>query len=137
MADYKKPLPTPTPDTKQYWDGLKQHSVTIQHCRNCNRYQHFPRSLCVECGSTDIEWSKVSGKGKIYSYTFNHRPPAGFEEADTPVSIALVQLDEGPKILTNIVGVPAGDPSIKIDARVEPVFEDVTPQVTLLKYKLA
>lgn len=136
MADYRKPLPTPTPDTKPFWDGLKEHVIRMKQCRQCSKYHHYPRSICPYCGSTNLEWKTVSGKGKIYSYTINYRPPPGWENEDPPI-VAMVELDEGPRVMTNIVGLAADPAQVKIGSTVEPVFDDVTPQITLLKYRVA
>ena len=136
MAEYRKPLPQPTPDTKPFWDGLKEHVIRMKQCQDCNKFHHYPRVLCPHCGSTNVEWKTVSGRGKLYTYTINHNPPRGWEE-EAPYTVALVELDEGPRVMTTIVGTAADPALLKPDTAVEPVFDDVTEEVTLLKYRLA
>ena len=136
MAEYRKALPQPTPDTQPFWDGLKERIIRMKRCIDCNKHHHYPRALCPYCGSTNLEWTTVSGKGKLYTYTINHRPPRGWEE-DAPYTGAIVELDEGPRVMTTIVGTAADPALLKPDSPVEPIFDDVTDEITLLKYKLA
>ena len=135
-TEYRKPLPIPTPDTQAFWDGLKQREVRLRQCNDCSRFHHHPRSLCPYCASTNLGWKTVSGRGKLYTFTVNYRPPRGWDQDDAPV-VAIVQLEEGIKLHTELVNV-SGDPTqLKIGTPVEPVFDAVTAEVTLLKYRLA
>jgi len=96
------PTPLPTPDTAPYWEGAAAGELRIQQCTNCTRYYFYPRPFCPNCGSAEVVWRVVSGRATLVSYVINHRPvPA----SDTPVVIALVQLEEGPQLMSNIVGV--------------------------------
>lgn len=134
MQKPPRPLPQATPETKEYWEGLKRHELRIQRCSDCSQFYFFPRPFCPNCQSQNVEWQTVSGKGKLHSYVIAHRGHPAF---DAPYVIAMVQLDEGPKMMTNIVGVddPTGD-SLPADAPVEIVYEDVNENVTLPKFKL-
>jgi uncharacterized OB-fold protein len=75
---YKKPLPTPSPETKRFWDGCKKHELWIPFCRACETYYWHPRDFCPNCFSWDTEWRKASGRGTIYTFAIQYRPgPVG------------------------------------------------------------
>ncbi|MGW6459771.1 Zn-ribbon domain-containing OB-fold protein [Streptomyces sp. NPDC055078] len=95
----------PTPDTQPYWDGARAGELRIQRCRGCGEHYFYPRPFCRYCASHDTEWTVASGRATLVSYVVNHRPAPGYENI-SPV-IALVRLDEGPRMLTNIVGTDA------------------------------
>ena len=69
----KRPLPEPTPETQEFWDGAKRGELRIQRCRACGKAYFFPRPFCPHCSSKDVEWFTASGRGKLYSYVINHR----------------------------------------------------------------
>ena len=136
MADYAKPLPRPNEETQPFWDGLKKHELTLPHCKKCDTYHLYPRPFCPFCFSWDIDWRKTSGKGKLYTYAIQHRAqhPAFKEEA--PYITAIVQLDEGPRMMTNLVDVEPDPAKIRCDSPVEIVYDDVTENITLPKFRL-
>ena len=132
-----KPLPEPTPETAPFWEGAKRHELRMQYCRDCRRYYFFPRPLCRHCLSANTEWRTLSGRGKLHTYVINHRAAPGFE-ADAPYVIAIVEVEEGPRMMTNIVGLADPAPAmLAIDAPVEVVWDDVSDAVTLPKFRLA
>ncbi|MEN6616880.1 MAG: Zn-ribbon domain-containing OB-fold protein, partial [Syntrophorhabdus sp.] len=130
-TEYKKPLPYINSETKAYWDGAKAHEFLLRKCRACGQYHFYPRDFCPSCFSFDVEWVKSSGRGTVYSVTICHVPAAGFKDV-APYNLVLVELEEGPRMMSNIVGCPNDD--IKIGMPVEVVFDDVTPEVTLPKF---
>jgi uncharacterized OB-fold protein len=108
-------LPEINSDTEPWWNATRERRLVLQHCRTSGHLQHYPRSLCVECGSTDLDYVDASGRGTVYSHTTVHRAPvAGLE---VPYVVALVRLDEGPVLLTNIVDCPPDD--VRCDMSVE------------------
>jgi uncharacterized protein len=117
-----KPVPVPTPETKPFWDGCAAGELRIQRCTDCARPYFYPRPVCPHCGSTDVEWFTASGNATLYSYVINHRPAPGFEE-DTPYAIAVVQLAEGPRMMTSIVGLPATPEALELDMPLRVRFE--------------
>jgi uncharacterized OB-fold protein len=131
-TEYKKPLPYINNETKAYWEGTKSHQLLLRKCRACGRYHFYPRDFCPSCFSFDVEWVKASGRGTVYSVTVCHLPAAGFKDV-VPYNLALVELEEGPRMMTNIVDCPNDD--IKIGMAVEVAFDDVTPEVTLPKFR--
>lgn len=129
-----KPLPQPTPETAPYWEGCKQHELRIQHCNDCQQYYFYPRPYCPNCLSDNTEWRTVSGKGTLHTYVINQRPAPGFED-ESPYVIAIVKLDEGPHLMSNIVGVEPKPENLPAGMPVEVVFEDVNEQITLPKFQ--
>jgi len=99
-------LPEINPDTKAWWEATRQRHLLVQRCHTCGRCQHYPRYLCTRCGSTHLEFVPASGHGRVYSFTVVHRPPSPAFKA--PYIVALVRLEEGPLLLTNIVDCPPG-----------------------------
>ncbi len=132
---YQKPLPVPTEFTERFWQAAKENRLEVQRCVACGEMIFYPRYLCPHCLSTNLEWVQVSGKGRVYSYTVNHAPQNPAFRDDAPFVIAIVRLDEGPQIFTNIVNIPGGIENCRVDMRVEAVFEHVTPEHTLVKFQ--
>ena len=132
MVQYQKPLPAPTLDSKGFWDGCKRHEILIQRCKDCGTLRHYPRPMCPKCNSMNTEWVKVSGKGKIYTWTVVHQPahPAFTE---VPYAVVIVELEEGVRMTSNMVGCQPDD--LYIGMPVEVVFDDVTDEVTLPKFR--
>ncbi|MDD5095680.1 MAG: Zn-ribbon domain-containing OB-fold protein [Dehalococcoidia bacterium] len=133
MVDYKKPLPAIHEETRPFWEKAKKHELWLQKCRDCGKFRFYPRSICPNCFSYNTEWSRVSGRGKIYSFTVSNRPPLQAFQKDVPYCLALVDLEEGVRMMTNIVECQWED--LKIDMPVEVVFEDVTPLISLPKFR--
>jgi|TARA_Y100001934_G_scaffold102343_1_gene125895 uncharacterized OB-fold protein len=129
------PLPRPYQDTAEYWAAARDHHFVIQQCNSCGNYQFYPRGVCSHCLSSDLKWQEASGKGTVYSFSVNHRAPhPGFAD-DLPFVLAIVELEEGPRMMTNIVGC---DPeSVTIGMAVTVCFADVTDEVTLPKFQPA
>lgn len=121
MADHNKPLPRISPETQPFWDGCRQGELRYQLCRGCGRVQFYPRVLCAGCGATSLEWRRSRGEGSIYTVTVVYRAPLPAFRGDVPYAIALVDLDEGFRMMANVLG---PDPeSLAIGDRVRVVFE--------------
>jgi uncharacterized OB-fold protein len=119
----RKPVPRPTPETQPYWDGARSGELRIQRCTACGDHYFYPRPLCPRCGSEAVEWVTASGRATLHSYVINHRPAPGFED-DAPYAIAIVQLEEGPRMMTNLVGVQATPEQLVLDMALEVAFQD-------------
>ena len=131
-----KPLPVPTPTTQPFWDGLRQHKVILQYSPSSDRWVFYPRVLTPGSLTDDLQWRAVSGEGTLYTYTVARRPTAPPWADSLPQLLAIVQLDEGPRISTELVNVEPED--IKIGMRVTPVFADQEGAgVTLLYFEPA
>ncbi len=133
MKEYKKPLPEPSPWSKPFWDASKKHQLMIQKCKDCQKFIFYPKLFCPHCLSSNLEWVKASGRGKVYSYTIVHSyQPTEFSE-DIPYVVGVIELTEGVRMMSNIIGCPPD--KVKCDMKVEVVFDDVTETVTLPKFK--
>ena len=132
---YRKPLPHIDEEMRPWWEALQRHELYLQKCRDCGDLRFHPRALCPSCLSSRTEWVAARGTGKIYTFTVtNQNQAAGFRET-LPYVMAWVELDEGVKLLSNIVDCPPQE--VKIGMPVEALFEDATPEVTLLKFRPA
>ncbi len=132
---YQKPLPSWDEESRPFWEATKRHELYDQRCRDCGFVQYQPRAVCVGCLSANVQWVKSSGRGKIYTFTVtNQNPVRGFREA-LPYVVAHVELEEGVKLLTNVVDCKPEE--VKIGMPVEAVFADVTPDVTLVNFRPA
>ena len=135
MDAYMKPLPTISDENREFWEGAKRGKLRMQKCADCGHIR-FPISLCCpKCLAYGTEWTDLSGKGEVFSYVVFYQLYNKAFEKDIPYNVALVQLEEGPRIYSNIVGVD--NDAVKVGDKVEAVFESVTPEVTLPKFKLA
>jgi uncharacterized OB-fold protein len=136
-VDVRKPLPAITTEAKPFWDAAAQNKLVMQHCNDCAAWVWTPRPLCNECGSEGITWTPMSGKGKIYSFTVIRqvvgRAASQAFQPDIPYVIAWVDLDEGPRMITNVVNCPVED--VKLGMKVTVVFEQASKDVWLPKFK--
>ncbi len=135
MTTYEKPLPVPDFDTKEFWDNTKKHKLAVPKCPVCGYWSFPPYPLCPNCQSNDRKWAELSGKGKIYSWVVVHRTGHPDFQNLVPYAVVLVQLDEQKdlRMLGNMVDCKIED--IKADMPVEAVFEDVTDEFTLVKWR--
>ncbi len=130
-----KLIPVPTEEAAEFWAGCMQHELRLQRCAACNKYQFPPQSFCRHCSGDSLNWVPVSGRGKVLSYTIVHWSPNPAYAADAPYSLALIQLDEGPRMLTNIVGCTPAE--VRIGMAVAVVFERCGEDILLPKFKPA
>ncbi len=135
MAEYKKPLPFPNSDTKEFWDGAKRHELLLQKCSQCSNYRYPPSSICPNCFSLDFKWERASGKGEVYSFTIVRIPLRPDWAPDVPYALATIKLHEGVRMVSSVIGCKPED--VKIGMKVQVVFDDVTEQFTLPKFKPA
>ncbi len=138
-ATLKKPLPAITTEAKPFWDAAAQNKLVVQRCLNCHAYVWTPRPACYECGNEELEWKDVSGKGTVYSFTVIRqvvgRAASKAFEPDVPYVVAWVDLEEGPRMISNVIGCPVED--VKIGMKVSVVFEQQSPEIWLPKFKPA
>ena len=129
---YEKPLPEVDEDTQPYWEGCKNHKLLVQRCVDCATYQSYPRKVCMNCMSDNLEWQEATGRGEIYSFSIVHRASPAFA-SDVPYVVAIVELDEGVRLMTNIIDCRPEE--VGIGLKVQVVFDRVTEDVTLPKFK--
>ena len=135
MPEWNKPLPTISGETKPYWDHCRRGQLLVQKCDSCGEYQFYPRGICANCWSNDIQWITSSGKGTVWTFTVTYQNGTpGFAE-DVPYVLALVALEEGVRMFTNIVEC---DPrSVTIGMPVEVTFVQATNQISVPYFKPA
>ena len=132
---YSKPLPHLDEENRPWWEALKRHELYLQRCRDCAVIRYYPRAQCPECLSPRTEWLRSSGRARVYTFTATwQNQAAGFRDA-LPYVLAYVELEEGPRMLTNIID--CRPEQVRIGMPVEVVYEDVTPEVTLAKFRPA
>ena len=130
-----KPLPRLDEESRGWWEALARHELYVQECGACRVRRLPPRALCPACLSGDIAWVKCSGHGTIYSFTVTHQNQApGFRE-EVPYVLAIVELAEGPRLMTNIVESPPD--AVRIGMAVDVVFDDAGGGITLPKFRLS
>ncbi|MYA19837.1 MAG: Zn-ribbon domain-containing OB-fold protein [Chloroflexi bacterium] len=131
MADSAKPLPQFTPGSEPYWDALSNHELRLQRCDVCAAFRFYPSPMChsPDCMSLGYDWVEVSGRGEVFTHTVVHRPVSEAWVEDTPYVIAMIKLDEGPVMMSNVVDCDPGD--VHIGLPVEVVFRDLAEGVSL------
>ena len=130
-----KPVPAPDDLTRPYWEAAKKHELRVQRCKACGHYQHPPQAQCSKCSSGEIEWTKLSGKGVVYSFIIDHRLMVpGFNEPYVVAQINPVEADtDVVRITSNIRDCDRND--VYIGMPVEVLFEDVNEKVTLPQFR--
>lgn len=127
--------PAPTPETRHFWDGARAGELRLQRCLVCEKAYFPPRPFCPSCGSREVETFQASGRATLYSYVINHRPAApGFTP---PYAIAVVTLEEGPRMMTNIVDCPQTPEALELDMALEATFERLDDEITLPLFRPA
>ena len=134
MADWKAFTPVPLPETQRSWDSARRHSLELPYCTACRAFHYYPRAVCPQCLSSDLEWRPVSGRGRLHTFSVIHRGPRDFP-LGTPYVLAIVELDEGPRLMTNLVGVAADPAAVHIGMPVEVVFTDVNDAMALPHFR--
>jgi uncharacterized OB-fold protein len=130
---YEGPLPRPDNDSAIYWEGARRHELLLQWCTSCKRPRFYPRSVCPFCFSDVFSWEKASGGAVIYTFTVVHRPPYPAFRDKVPYVLALVQLEEGVRMMTNVIDCDLKE--VHIGMKVEVAFDDVTDEITLPKFR--
>lgn len=125
-----KPMPVPTEISAPFWNGLKEGRLTIQQCNTCGHWIFFPRRHCDHCWSQDLEWKEVKGTGSLYTYTLTRVPTMPDFADEMPQKMAVVELDEGVRINTTLIGLDESE--IRVGMRVRPVIDTVKSDGTAL-----
>ncbi|MCC8980943.1 Zn-ribbon domain-containing OB-fold protein [Bradyrhizobium acaciae] len=131
----RKPLPAPDADTAAFWRGLQQGRLLLQHCRRCRHVQYYQQATCRQCGSEELDHQPASGRGKVHSFSVVHRAPGPAFKADVPYAVLLVELAEGPRMISTLTGSSPED--VTFDMDVELTFESVSEDITLPRFRKA
>lgn len=121
------PLPKPTELSQAHWDACREGKLKVQQCQQCKTYVFIPQPRCTHCQSSELDWVESSGRGKVYSYSVVHRAPR--PQFEVPFAVAIIELEEGWHMLSNVLECPMGD--VKIDLPVEVRFRKMTEEITL------
>ena len=133
-TDLPAPAPPVNPETKPFWDATSEGRLLLKRCLDCGSVIWYPRAICPDCASLRTEWFQASGRGHVYSYTVNHRTEGAYKDA-APLVLAYVQLDEGPRVMTNIVEADAD--ALAIGLPVEVTFHDTGEGSALPRFRPA
>ncbi|MDA0790711.1 MAG: OB-fold domain-containing protein [Proteobacteria bacterium] len=122
------PAPTPTPETEHFWQGALKGELRLQRCDECSEVYFPPRPFCPACACRSVTVFAATGKATLLSYVINHRPHPAF---DGPYSIAVVELEEGPRMMTNIINVEQVPEALPLDMALEVVFEPLSDKISI------
>lgn len=131
----RKPTPAPDADTNAFWLGMRNSQLLLQYCGDCGNVQYYQQGLCRDCGGENLLHRPASGRGKVYSFSVVHRAPGPAFKVDVPYAVLLVELKEGPRMISTYIG---GNPQeVTFDMDVELVFEAITDEITLPRFRRA
>jgi uncharacterized OB-fold protein len=120
------------PETRDFWAATAESRLLLKRCLDCGTVIWYPRAICPGCASLRTEWFEAAGRGRIYSYTVNHRGEGAYQ-GSPPFVLAYVELAEGPRVMTNIVG--AGESELAVGLPVELVFHDTGDGTALPRFQ--
>ena len=126
-------FPRPTPESAPFWQGCQDQKLLLQYCTVCGTHQFYPRVICANCMSEQLEWREASGRGTVETYTVVTRAVSEAYAADAPYVIALITLEEGPRMMSNVIGCDVE--SVKCGVAVEVVFERWSAEITMPKFR--
>jgi uncharacterized OB-fold protein len=130
-----RPVPLVTPESERFWHGCRAHELWVRACNPCGTWYFYPRDVCPVCGSRDVEWRQSSGQATLHTFAIAYRPPRPAFAPVTPYVIAIVELEEGARMLTNLVDIEPDPQIIRIGMDLTVTFEDLTDTVSLPKFR--
>ena len=133
MFAIEKPLPRPTEDSAPFWEGAHKGELRMQQCGDCGHVRFPPAVLCARCLSQSSSWIKLSGRGTVFSWIVVHQSQHPAFNSDTPYNVAIVELEEGIRLHTNVV--ECANEDLRIGMPVEVVFDKVSDEITLPKFR--
>ncbi|ARK29961.1 Zn-ribbon domain-containing OB-fold protein [Halalkalibacter krulwichiae] len=128
-----KITPKPTVETAPYWEACRNHELLIQQCSTCHHFQFYPRLMCTKCTNRKMQWKRATGHGTVKSFTIVHRAISKVYQMEAPYVVALIQLEEGPTMMSNIIkcNLQAVEIGMKVKVEFETWSESMTvPQFT-------
>ena len=132
---YAKPLPTVDEANRPFWAAARAQQLVLQHCGECGKPRYPINHVCPHCLSDRFEWKAVSGRGTVYSSIVFHQVYNAAYTGDVPYNVSLIQLEEGPRMISNVVGMPPSD--VKVGDAVRVVFDTVTPEISIPRFQRA
>ena len=134
----ERPIPQPiTPESKPYWDGMKEGKLMLPKCQDCGKFHFYPRVFCPHCHSNNLTWVQGSGKGKLYSFEILYRQFNRAVKVPPPYVLAMVELEEGPRMMTNIVDCPQTPEALVLDMPLHVAFTPLDEEITLPLFRPA
>ena len=136
--ELERPLPQPiTPETKPFWDGLREQKLMLPKCNDCARVFFYPRIVCPHCQSRNVGWIQGSGRGKLHSFEIAYQTISRAFKVKPPYVLAMIELEEGPRMLSNLIDIEPDPRKIRCDMPVEIVYQKLTDEVTLPLFRPA
>ena len=135
--DYRKPLPVPQPESDHYWEQAVSGKLVIQKCSDCDEAQFYPRIMCTVCGSRSLEWMESTGRATLFTFAIVHAAPHPVFSEDLPYITAIVELEEGVKMPSQIIGIEPEPERLRIGMALQVAFEQVTDEISLPKFRPA
>lgn len=132
---YDKPLPTVDEANRPFWAAARAQQLVLQHCGACGKPRYPINHVCPHCLSDRFDWKAVSGRGTVYSSIVFHQVYNPAYTGDVPYNVSLIQLEEGPRMISNVVGLPPSD--VKVGDAVRVVFDKVTPEISIPRFQRA
>ncbi len=133
MPETTKPIPAVTPNMAGYFEGAKRGKLMVQQCEGCGQLRFPAYELCSKCLGTRARWVEVSGRGEVYSFNIMHQVYHPGFAGEVPYAVVVIQLEEGPRMVSNLVGIKPHD--IRCGMPVEVVFEKLSDEVWLPKFR--
>jgi uncharacterized OB-fold protein len=130
---HRKPLPAPDADTAAFWQGIARGELLLQHCLDCGHVQYYQQAICRSCRGGRLEHRAASGRGTLYAFSVVHRAPGPAFRADVPYAVLLVELTEGPRMISSLIGAPHD--AIEVGMRMELVCERVDEGAVLPRFR--
>jgi len=130
---YDKPLPTLDDGNRPFWTAAREGKLALQHCADCGKPRYPINHVCPHCLSDKFQWKAVSGRGAVYSSIVFHQIYNQAFAGDVPYNVSLIQLEEGPRMISNVVGIPPSQ--VKVGDKVQAVFDPVTPEISIPRFQ--
>jgi hypothetical protein len=134
MPEISKPIPAVTPEMREFFDGARAGRLMVQKCESCGRLRFPAHDLCSKCNSTESRWVPVSGRGEVFSFNIMHQLYHPGFAGQVPYAVVVVELEEGCKFISNLLGVEPHD--IRCGMPVEVTFEKLSDDVSIPKFRL-
>lgn len=127
----------PSPETEPFWEACRRRELRLQQCRSCDRFRHPPIPGCPHCGATDPAWTRIDGRGRVFSYTIVHHPSVPALSDRVPYNVAVIEFDDAPgaRLISNLVEV--ANEAIRVGMEVEVAWDEVDPGVVLPQFRPA
>ena len=135
MANENYPRPADDADSREFWEFCRLHELRLQRCTACGLHRHHPRPRCPNCQSANFEWAQCSGSGHVHSFTICYPPVLSAFEDRTPYNVVVIELAEGPFMVSNFVDIDNDE--LRIGLAVEVCFTDIDDDFAIPQFRLA